>query len=950
MPVTEVSHSGFRNGTLSGEDNSDKGVVLVVLPKLERFIMSQCTGDLVPDSTLKATPWSLIVTGTLVSLASMSALAPIEATADEVDEIVVTARLRNSAEQLIDERMNDEVVTDLLGADMINRIGDSTVAAALRRISGISLVNDKFVYVRGLGERYSSATLNGAVVPSPDLTRNVLPMDIFPTSIVEALEVQKSYSAEKHASFGGGSVNIRTKSIPDSFTFSIEGGAGFNTETDNTLSYAGGGDDDWGTDDGTRALPGAISAAIAQYIGQIGPQSILGELQKEAGSTATILDARALNQQIGLSLNRNIDITPSSDDPDFSLQGSIGNNFYLTDDFEVGFLASAGYETSWRQTTTFNRDVRFPDTRFERDQETTRSVDMDATLNLGARFTEDHEIATNTMYIRNTDDEASISDFFNENDSFEFIDATDNSTSGFQRHRTTFEERDLIVNQARGEHILGADTRKRLPILPGLVPEEATVTWRYSEARANTSIPNDARVTFDTDVDRELNLLTSRVRNQNTAARFRFTTLEDEVIDYAWQLDWPIYVGDGEIVLSGGSEHMQKVRLYNQIEFGLGPNTVGDLATLQGTPSEVFSEANITDAANDFVMDFAGGGDDSYIAVIVTEAAFGKFDWTINDSWRLSAGARWEDYRQLALEWNPISYSLANPQISTDPDVLDRSSFQLDDIYPSVSLTYMTQFWAEVFQLRFGWSETVVYPDLREINNTSYIDARTGTLTQGNPDVVPSTITNFDVRAEWFFNGGDNLTLTLFAKDIADPIEFFQVGASDTNRSREIINAESGEITGLEIEGLKKLGGILGGFGDPFFIQGTITLQDSELVAGDKASAPTNPVRSIAGASEYVVNAILGFDSMDARHTATVSYNVFGERLFLAGRLSGPDAFEQPFNSVDLTYSWYPTDNITVQAKAKNLLDEEVVIEQRGVQTFVEKPGSSVSVSFEWSL
>ena len=202
----------------------------------------------------------------------------------------------------------------------------------------------------------------------------------------------------------------------------------------------------------------------------------------------------------------------------------------------------------------------------------------------------------------------------------------------------------------------------------------------------------------------------------------------------------------------------------------------------------------------------------------------------------------------------------------------------------------------------------------------------TGTLTQGNPDVVPSTITNFDVRAEWFFNGGDNLTLTLFAKDIADPIEFFQVGASDTNRSREIINAESGEITGVEIEGLKKLGGILGDFGDPFFIQGTITLQDSELVAGDKASAPTNPVRSIAGASEYVVNAILGFDSMDAWHTATVSYNVFGERLFLAGRLSGPDAFEQPFNSVDLTYSWYPADNITVQSKAKNLLDEEVVI------------------------
>ena len=149
---------------------------------------------------------------TLTTLVVISPLLGSPAyAAGEMEEVVVQARLLSGAEALMDERMNDDVVTDIIGADFISRVGDTTVAAVLRRVSGVSLVGDKFIYVRGLGERYSSSSLNGATIPSPDLTRNVIPLDIFPTAIVQSLSVQKSYSADRPASFGGGSIDIRTK-------------------------------------------------------------------------------------------------------------------------------------------------------------------------------------------------------------------------------------------------------------------------------------------------------------------------------------------------------------------------------------------------------------------------------------------------------------------------------------------------------------------------------------------------------------------------------------------------------------------------------------------------------------------------------------------------------------------------------------------------------------------
>ena len=444
-------------------------------------------------------------------------------------------------------------------------------------------------------------------------------------------------------------------------------------------------------------------------------------------------------------------------------------------------------------------------------------------------------------------------------------------------------------------------------------------------------------------------VLASQVSLDATAADFRFTELEDEVTNYGWEATLPYFGQDYFLELSGGYNYASKNRVYEQAQFGLGFTGVEDVGLLQGDLGDVFSDANLLNPANDVVFDRQGTNNQSYIAATITEGAFAKFDYTLRDRWRASAGVRWEQYSQVALDFNLFGFTADDPQITQDPEALAEGTFEREDWFPSIALTYIGNWWAETFQLRFGWSETVVRPDLREITDASYIDPITTDLVDGNPGVSPSDITNYDIRAEWFFTSGDNLTLSAYYKDIDTPIEFFESAASDTNTTREIVNAESAEVYGIEIEGLKNLA-FLAPELSGFYVQANVTLQKSELVAGDEADAPTNNRRDLVGASEYIVNAQLGYDSTNARHAATLAYNLFGERLFVAGRNGAPDGFQKPYHSLDLTYSWFPTDTLTIKARIKNILDESVEIEREGVTVFSEEDGTQASMSLKWQF
>ncbi len=521
-----------------------------------------------------------------------------------------------------------------------------------------------------------------------------------------------------------------------------------------------------------------------------------------------------------------------------------------------------------------------------------------------------------------------------------------------------------LSNQIKGAHRPGTATKDAigesyLKFLPlGLLPDETEISWIYSDSRAMTSIPNEVNISSNTETQASTGeVISTSVITDSAAADYRFTNLYDDVLHYGWQFSLPIETSSSFVIITAGTDHAQKARAYRQSQFSLGALDVADPSTLVGDLGSVFSSANIMNPENNFVFDLTGTNNQSYLAATMTDSAFGTVDWTWNDKWRISAGARWEHYRQVALDWNIYGNTLASPQVTVDPVNLASSSFSDDKVYPAVSVTYIGDLWAEVFQLRLGLSETAVRPDLREITDASYVDARTGFLTDGNPSVIPADITNVDIRAEWFFSSGNNFSASIFYKDIANPIEFFESAASDTNRAREIINAESAEVAGVELEGLMDLssldrvfGKLINGSGESFFLQGNVTIQDSELVAGNQADAPTNNIRKISGASDYVANIVLGFDSMNGAHAATISYNVFGERIFVAGRNGAPDGEEQPFHSLDMTYNWYPTEALTCKIKLQNLLDESVIIERAGVETFEEKPGTTISVSLKWEL
>jgi TonB-dependent receptor len=874
--------------------------------------------------------------------------------ADAIEEVVVTGRFISSSQQLVNERMTDAYATDLLGEDTIARLGDSTVGDALRRMPGLSLVGGKFIYIRGLGERYSSTFLNGAQIPSPDLTRNVIPLDVFPTSVVESLRVQKAWSPYLPANFGGGSVDIRTKGIPDGFVMKVEIGSGSNSEASGSgLTYPGGSDDKFGTDDGTRAISQDLLDAIDRFQGQIGVQSILSTLQRQDPS-ATLADAQLVNRSLAAELNRTYVPQSKSLPADVNVRGAIGNNWELNDDWEFGAVVGGSYQTDWRKTTALARNFIFPEQRTDTEQETTETVTIAGTASLGLKFTGDHSIETTTLWLRNTDDETALTDFFNEN-------REKSDGLGWRGYRFQYEERNMLTNQIAGEHYLGEATRERLPEffsrLVGALPTDAKFDWFYSDSESTTDIPNQLSISAQTITDPDSGaVLNEALVLSSQSADYRFTDLDDEVENYGWSVALPVETQRSILEFSGGWQHARKARTYRQSQFSLGALNIADTATLRLPLNEAFADDVIFDPANNFVFDRQGTNNESYIAATMTDAAFGAIDWTFDDTWRVAAGARWESYRQAAVNWNPYGYSETDPQVTTDPVTLENGTFSSDEIYPSAAFTYMTDFWADTFQLRFGWSETAVRPDLREITGSSYIDPITGDLTRGNSSVRPSDVTNYDIRAEWFFESGDNLTITLFRKEIEKPIEFFESAASDTTIAREILNANEASVEGVEFEFLKELG-FLGNAFDTMFIQGNLTLQDSELVcdANDpgfacEADAPTNPVRPLSGASEYVANFMIGFDSPNAKHTASLIYNEFGERLYVAGRNGAPDGYEQPFQSLDATYFWYPTDNMTLKLKAQNILADTITIAREGVIVFEEDPGVTYAVSLQWSF
>ena len=859
----------------------------------------------------------------MVSLGAVAQEAQGQPTQNEedVERISVSGRLMSSAASAAAERREQPYVAELLGMEQISRAGDSNAATALRRVTGLTLVKDKFIYVRGLGERYSSTLLNGAMVPSPDPTRNVIPLDMFPAGIIESLVVQKAYSPELPAAFGGGNVNIRTAAIPLQTTFNASIGTGYNSlNSDDGFSYTGGGDDWRGKDDGLRGISPELAAAQAQY-GTLTPINIAEALGGINGPN--LAQAETIVRELGTAFNRDIDISRTSVKPDFDGSVSFGGRFDLANNVVFGVMTGLSYDRATQNIEEQERyysvsgDNLVPLNRYDDIKGTEHQVKLSGMLNFGLELGVDHRLETSTIYLRDTKDEIKIKN----GDSIETINETNRSNTDTS---ILYEERSMLSNQLRGRH--------NFPYLMDLA-----LDWQYTDAKARRYAPGEVEYRRLNETQPDGSVFSFLRRNQN-AVNYSFGDMKDNTENFSWNAKLPLTLGKAEMTLSGGYSYFERARNAQTDRFNF--DTVGySLEQLSGSFSEIFSDENILNPANGFKISNVTTQADDYLAAQMIDAGYAALELNYDYQFRLNVGVRYEDFKQISL---PIG---ADGQVSgnlTDAVLLE------DGFYPALSLTWFIN---DDLQARFGYSKTVVRPDLREVTPVLYVDPLTDFKVTGFAGLKSTDINSADIRLEWYYDTS-NYSVGVFYKDLDNPIEAIELSGSDGNLLMSFRNAQSGKVYGAEAEFLQQLDMFSGDAGqwlNNFFVAGNLTVSESEISIQPFPGADlTNLERSLSGHSKYVANLQLGFDSDNNQHNATLTYNVFGKRIAFAGVNDKDDAFEQPFNSLDFTYSYTPVESMTLKLGLKNLLDEDVEILQQGEILQKRVEGQSYSLSFSY--
>jgi len=902
--------------------------------------MKTNSGSMLKKTNLYLAIMSALCAGSL----SFSVHAQVEEEEEAIEEVVATGtRLKGTASAVLQERQNQAFVADIMGAEQISRTGDGDAAAALRRVTGLTLVDGKFIYVRGLGERYSSTQLNGMTVPSPDPTRSVVPLDLFPSDIIESLNVQKSFSPNMPGHFGGGNVDVRTKSIPTEFVFNLSGGLGYNSENSDDGFFYKGGSDDWtGRDDGTRALPDIFASALNQQ----GSQGVEGSTNTTLADTQALLSA--LNWQIGPDTK--------SVDPDFNLGATLGNNYVFNNESVLGFLATVAYSNEWSVTNEKNgsdlgggcdNSGNKCFTKVLDGTSTEQNVRWSGMFNIGYKYNQNHKVELVNMMLHDMRDRLRNRSFFDANESEEGV-------TELSRLDIIFEEREMVSSQLKGMHNF---------------PEfkHSYLDWYLGTSRASREAPDMLEATFEKSFNGAGNLAYQGLQDLAATNLVRqYQTLEDESDTWGFNAALPLYGEGWELELKVGSDYYEKRRDANNVNFGIRHFGINDTYK-QGTRlDQIFTPENINNP--EFYTSSTGRGlfqdntanGDKYSAASKLEAYYLMADAFFDNTWRVSGGVRWESFQQAS-----IPYKAHSNQFSVSSEEVQESLYNEDDLFPSLALTYIMD---DEMQIRFNVSQTVIRPDMRDISSSFFIDPLTEFLVRGSPLLQQAELDNVDLRWEWYQPSGNNISVALFYKDMTNPIEMIELSGGEGVPQLLTANAESGELYGIEFEFLQDMTFISNNLSN-FFISGNVTLSDSDVKIGRDndnslynqqlrdaldASTVTTPItndeRRLVGHSEWVLNLQLGWDADNGKHSGSLVYNSFGERIIVPGVSGNEDAQEQPFHSLDLVYTYYPDFNTTLKFKVKNMLGEEKDIIQENLTLLNETVGTSFSASFTYDF
>ena len=811
-----------------------------------------------------------------------------------IEEVVVAVSF------IPDEKRDTSEISSTLSSESMSIAGDSEASDALKRVTGLSLVKGKYVYVRGLGERYSSALLNGVLLPSPEPLKRVVPFDIFPTSILDNVLVQKTYSAQYPGEFGGGVIDMRTKLIPNEEFYELSVSTSYDslatgTEGDIMAGY----DDDWtGFDTGYRDLPESL-APLYQNSDFI---SLASASYFEIQSAAQGFPGQWLPEKEEFA-------------PDFGFDFAYGNSFRLENYGNLGVIISAGYDTANDyqpdiSRTNYSRGTG--DALVAMDQyevkKSNKQVDSNLLTTIGWDINNQNYLQFTGLIVRKTDNRLTVSE-------------GRNVEADFNERRTKMEwvERSITSSTLSGKH----DFNNGL-----------SIDWRTSFATGKRNSPFEREYFYEfQDGAYEF----SRRQDSNYT---NFSWLNDNSNETAIDFMYPIETANIIANFKFGLKTLEKERDTDVKRYAFLPDfTNGALfadRNFRRQPINVIMDPqNFRYDRTGLVLTELSLNTDRYEGEMTVDAWYMSVESDITEKFSISIGARNEES---LLETNTLTFFGGS-------DVV-QSTDELDKLLPALTATYQLN---ESMQVRFGMSETISRPMFREMSPVLFVNFETDRLERGFEGIKSSEIENLDLRYEWYFGFDEFLTISYFTKDFINPIEQV-LEAAATSSYVSYRNALSAELQGAEFEFQKQFGELISGY--DFFGKINYTVTDSNAITNPEfITLSSYDDRPLVGQPDNILNIQFGYYGSDDSRLSLI-YNDVGNRIRELGSDVIPNVMEDLPETLDMVYNktFRAYDgNLDLTVKLRNLLEEPYEALQGDAVYESYSTSSSISIGLKYS-
>ncbi|MBT8348679.1 MAG: hypothetical protein HKP62_04440, partial [Sulfurovum sp.] len=694
--------------------------------------------------------------------------------------------------------------------------GDSTAASALRRVTGVTLVDGRNIYVRGLGERYSNVELNSLPLPSPNPTKRTVPLDIFPSSVIGSMKIQKSASADIPSSFGGGYIDIRTKDRFDEDFIEISLSGKINNYTGtNQINYVGSSSDWTGYDSGYREISSEILEAADIEVGQLAPSFDTSQFTKEELSNLT-----------SLYINRLYGIYPSALKPGFG--GSIeGAKSFDVDDHHITLYANYSYGQESRYVPEkyygydFSGDgtlVSEP-TKYGTIDRVSTQIAHGGMFNLGYNYLDVLRLKYTKLYTKNSDKTTRV---------------VDGIIGSDYNHLTMYfldwEEREMNVDQINGD------------IDYEILNLKSNFKFGFEHSTAEFYQPNNYKYLYLTR-DYQAPYMDTRLSN-NLATRVESDdTLNAMFLNNRHELN---LFNEGEYV-EYGINISSKERISKQSKF-----------TLDKTPNSFLNDRDLVQDIDTIYSAFVLPGYPYEYRPFLVDTRFSPADYYDGYIDETSPYLSWmskplEDL-EVVLGLRYVNLDQTIYQYKKDSTnnsgliVKEPSTLAIDDVFPSLSIKYKH---SEKQYIDLAVSKTYIMPDMREFTAGLYAHPSEVANIVGNPDLVYSLIYNLDFQYSYFYSDDENVKLGLFYKYMDKPIEDVQLPSSSLPLY-SFINSESATLYGFEIDGRKKLDFIDSSLAE-YYISGNFSYNFSEVtLTEEQKETYTSDTRELQGLSPYV--------------------------------------------------------------------------------------------------